>query len=175
MFQWAGGSEKQRSFSRAWLTQAGLQRPGLPGSGENEAALLYFPGLPVTGLFLPELGYTKAPGRPAVTVWDLNLAFSAGLGQLKETRSHFVKKTALRRVASFFTQHHLQSLEIRHQQKQIITGQAGLRRNSASTIDYLWTCCLISNRSPASKDGACEARGQLQPNAPLRRGHPGQS
>lgn len=51
--------------------------------------MLYFPGLPVTGLFLPELGYAEAFGRPVVMAWDLNLAFSAGLGQLKETKSHF--------------------------------------------------------------------------------------
>lgn len=52
-------------------------------------AVLYFPGLPVTGLFLPELGYTEVLGRPVVMAWDLNLAFSAGLGQLEETNSHF--------------------------------------------------------------------------------------
>lgn len=40
------------------------------------------------GLFLPELGYTEAFGRPAAMDWDWNLAFNAGLGQLKETRSH---------------------------------------------------------------------------------------
>lgn len=50
-------------------------------------ALPYFPGLPVTGLFLPELEYTEAFGRPAAMVWDFNLAFSAGLGQLKEAKS----------------------------------------------------------------------------------------
>lgn len=40
------------------------------------------------GLFLPELGYTGAFGGPAVMDWDRNLAFDAGLGQLKGTRSH---------------------------------------------------------------------------------------
>lgn len=40
------------------------------------------------GLFLPELGCPEAFGRPAVMDWDRNLDFSAGLGQLKETRSH---------------------------------------------------------------------------------------
>lgn len=41
------------------------------------------------GLFLPEFEYTEAFGRPAATVWDLNLAFSPGLGQLKEMTGHF--------------------------------------------------------------------------------------
>lgn len=45
------------------------------------------------GLFLPELEYTEALGRPAATFWDLDLA---ELGQLKETRSHFVEKAAVR-------------------------------------------------------------------------------
>jgi len=41
------------------------------------------------GLFLPELEQPGAFVRAAAMVWDLNLAFSAGLGQLKETKSHF--------------------------------------------------------------------------------------
>lgn len=53
------------------------------------------------GLFLPELGYPEAFGRPAVMDWDRNLDFSAGLGQLKETRGHlhFLKEIAIMRIS----------------------------------------------------------------------------
>lgn len=41
------------------------------------------------GLLLPGLEYTEAFGGPAVALWDLNLPFSDGLGQLKERQSYF--------------------------------------------------------------------------------------
>lgn len=73
------------------------------------AALLCFPGLPGMGLFLPELGYTEAFGRPAL-VWDWNLAFNAGLGQLKETRSHCtLLKGNCNNESSTSTQNHFRS------------------------------------------------------------------
>lgn len=73
-------------------------------------ALACFPGLPGMGLFLPELGCTEAFGRPAAMVWDRNLAFSAGLGQLKETRSYCALfKGNCNNESSTLTQNHFRS------------------------------------------------------------------
>lgn len=52
------------------------------------------------GLLLPGLEYTEAFGGPAVALWDLNLPFSDGLGQLKERQSHFALRMAKRRAFS---------------------------------------------------------------------------
>lgn len=53
------------------------------------------------GLLLPGLEYTEAFGGPAVALWDLNLPFSDGLGQLKERQSHFALRMAKRRAVIF--------------------------------------------------------------------------
>lgn len=55
------------------------------------------------GLFLPGLEYTEAFGGPAAALWDLNLPFNAGLGQLKERQSHFAFHYELQKEQQSFS------------------------------------------------------------------------